>query len=407
MATAMQPNASPPCWPPALEEPKPMLPTSRILVLSPSNLATDPRVRRQLRLLQGSCRLTAAGEADPQMAGVEFVPLATRRKSIRQRLLRIARLSTRQFSRYYDHLEFVRSARRSLAGREFDLILANDAESWPLGIELRRRGRVLFDAHEYTPREFEHAWWWRVLYQRYKTDLCRRFLGRADGMLTVCPGIAEEYARVFGVHPVVVRNVPMAADLVPSPVVGTKVRMIHHGGALPGRKIENMISLLDHLDDRFSLDLMLVPSDPRYVDRLRRKAANQPRVRFLDPVAMPQIAAIINGYDIGVYLLEPNSFNNLHSLPNKFFEFIQARLGVAIGPSPEMARIVREHDCGLVSDSFRPKALAAALQAVTPAQVAAWKQNAHRAARRLSWETESRVLREEIDRLMALGACVE
>lgn len=377
----------------------------RILVFSPSNLATDPRVHRQLELLQGSCTLTAAGLVDPGLAGVEFVPLTSRRKTWPRRFLAGSHLLARQFTKYYADLGFIRSARSTLSGREFDVIIANDAESWPLGLELRRRGRVLFDAHEYAPREFEHAWWWRVLYQPYKTDLCHRFLGHADGMLTVCPGIADEYARVFGVRPVVVMNVPMAARLSPAPATAGRVRMIHHGGAIPARKIENMIRMLDYLDERFTLDLMLVPSDPRYVDQLRRLASNRRRVRFINPVPMPQIAATINRYDLGVYLLEPNSFNNLHALPNKFFEFIQARLGVAIGPSPEMARIVRAHACGVVAESFRPEALAAMLRAITPGQIASWKEHAHRAADRLCWEEESHVLRREIDRLLALGPC--
>lgn len=377
----------------------------RILVFSPSNLATDPRVNRQLRLLQTHSRLTAAGYVDPQLAGVEFVPLATERRTVTTRGQRLLRLLARRYAGHYASLAFVRSARAALSGREFDLIIANDAESWPVCLELRGRGRVLIDAHEYTPREFEHAWWWRVFYQGYKTDLCRRCLPQSDGMLTVCPGIADEYSRVFGIRPVVVMNVPSGAALLPSPVPPDRVRMIHHGGANAARKIENMIRMMDYLDERFTLDLMLLPIDSPYVRKLRQLASSRPRVRFLAPVPMPGIARAINHYDLGVYLLEPNSFNNRHALPNKFFEFIQARLGIAIGPSPEMARIVHEHDLGIVAPGFEPHALADALRAVTPAQISTWKHNAHRTAPRLSWENESAVLRAEIDRLLALKPC--
>ena len=48
-------------------------------------------------------------------------------------------------------------------------------------------------------------------------------------------------------------------------------------------------------------------------------------------------------------------------MPNKFFEYIQARIVPAIGPSPEMARIAREWDCGIVADDYTPEALAAAI----------------------------------------------
>jgi len=41
---------------------------------------------------------------------------------------------------------------------------------------------------------------------------------------------------------------------------------------------------------------------------------------------------------------------NLHALSDKLFEFIQACLADAIGPSPEMARIIHEDSCGIVAD---------------------------------------------------------
>jgi hypothetical protein len=377
-----------------------------ILVLSFSNLTTDPRVQRQLRMLQSEFRVTAAGYADPQLKGVEFVPLPARRKHLGDRALAAARLKLGRFEEYYWAIDSAQAALAALRGRAFDLIIANDASSWPLAVALRGRARLLFDAHEYAPREFEDLLWWRIFHQPYKTWLCRKYLSRADGTLTVCPGIAEEYEKIFGVRPELVRNVPPQQPLSPSPTDPRRVRMIHHGGATASRKIENMIRMLDQLDpERFSLDLILVPSEPRYFQHLQTLARGRSNVRFLPPVPMREIPACINRYDVGLYLLEPNSFNNLHALPNKFFEFIQARLAVAIGPSPEMARLVREHDCGLVADDFSPAALSAALRPITAAQIDAWKQNSHRAADTLCWERESATLRREIDRLLALGPC--
>jgi len=143
-----------------------------------------------------------------------------------------------------------------------------------------------------------------------------------------------------------------------------------------------------HLDARFRLDLMLVADGglQGYLEKLRGMAESDSRIRFLPPVPMQEVVRFSSQYDIGLYLLEPNSFNHLHALPNKFFEFIQARLAVAIGPLPEMARIVRQYDCGVVSSDFAPKSLAERLMALDHAKINYYKSQSHKAARELCAE---------------------
>jgi hypothetical protein len=99
---------------------------------------------------------------------------------------------------------------------------------------------------------------------------------------------------------------------------------------------------------------------------------------------------------LGVYLLPFSNFNNMHALPNKFFEFVQGRLGIAIGPSPEMAHLVTKHGLGLVAADFSPATLAGMLNGLTADQVRQFKSNADRAAHALS----SQVSGEELLRLM-------
>ena len=46
------------------------------------------------------------------------------------------------------------------------------------------------------------------------------------------------------------------------------------------------------------------------------------------------------------------------NIPNKFFEFIQARLALAIGPSLEIKEIVKKYQIGVIAKSFLAKDLA-------------------------------------------------
>jgi len=115
---------------------------------------------------------------------------------------------------------------------------------------------------------------------------------------------------------------------------------------------------------------------------------------------MRELSQRLNQYDIGMDLLPPNSLNNRFTLPNKFFEFIQARLAVAIGPSPEMAKIVNQYGCGVVSGDFSPESLARELSALTSRRIDGLKLRSHEAAKDLCFERSAEILFAEIDRLL-------
>jgi hypothetical protein len=195
-------------------------------------------------------------------------------------------------------------------------------------------------------------------------------------------------------------NAPSYQHLEPTPVSVEIVRMIHHGAAIPSRKLELMIEMMQFLDSRFHLDLMLVSSDQNYLNHIRSLAAGEARIRFIEPVAMLDIPHFTNGYDIGVFLLPPVNFNYAYALPNKFFEFVQARLAVAIGPSPEMARLVELYGVGVVAEDFTPRSLAVRLNELTAQDITKFKLASHVAARELCFSKSSELLLGEVRRLL-------
>jgi hypothetical protein len=358
---------------------------------------------RQVSLLGVNHTLTVVGygPGPDAAAGLVYKEVARAPSRIFRKCLMAGRLLLGAASSVYWRQPTVLRAKRLLDGEDFDLVLANDLTALPLALRVSGGAPVFFDAHEYSPREFEDKLQWRLLFGRYCDSLCRRYLPQASGMVTVCRGIADEYARNYNVRVGVVHNAPDYHELHPSPVSGHRIRLIHHGAAIRSRNLECMIEMMKHLDQRFTLDLMLVGTDPSYLAKLHRLAGSNRRISFVEPVPMSEICQRINEYDIGVFLLPPVNFNYRHALPNKFFEFIQARLGVAIGPSPEMAALLARYGCGVVADSFQPAALAAALQGLTETKVKALKWASHRAAHELNFEQEGKLLLKEVDRLLA------
>jgi hypothetical protein len=162
-----------------------------------------------------------------------------------------------------------------------------------------------------------------------------------------------------------------------------------------------MIEMMDFLDERFSLDMMLIVSGGAYWDKIVSMAGSRKNVKIIPPLRMEEIVPFTNQYDIGLYLCPPTSFNQKYTLPNKFFEFIQARLAVAIGPSIEMKKIVAQYDCGVVSDDFDPRSLAAKLSSLSADKIFHYKQQSHQAASVLCSEVNRKKIQSLFHDLLA------
>jgi hypothetical protein len=136
--------------------------------------------------------------------------------------------------------------------------------------------------------------------------------------------------------------------------------------------------------------------DKVYHNQLIEMAKSYPNVRFVEPVPFKDIIPTLNKFDFGIYILPPTSFNNAIALPNKIFEFIQAKLAIAIGPSPEMSRVVKTHDLGVISADFTAQSLAEEIKKLSKDDIFAFKQHARTAAPQISAEHYSKLFLEYI-----------
>lgn len=377
----------------------------KILVLAFSDLRHDARIARQIDFLKKDYSVTVICKETNGSPGFEaiigqHVKLSLWRKAVVGTLL-MARMYAVAHRVLYDYSE----VKRKLGTRAFDLVIANDIESLPFAFDYAP-AKVLFDAHEYAPRHFEDKRMWRIFFQPMNIFLCKKYIPRTAAMTTVGAALAEEYEKNFGVKPLVINNASAYVDIKPTAVQRDKVRMIHHGGANPSRQLEIMIDAVDKLDERFTLDLMLITptvankKTRAYLDQLKERASKSRGVRILPPVRSSEIVVAINNYDVGVFLIPPVNFNYANTLPNKLFDFIQARLAIAIGPTPEMAAIVNKYALGMVSKEFTSDSLAAELRKLTPDALTRYKQQTEAAARELNAEVNQKLMLGLLNRII-------
>ena len=286
----------------------------------------------------------------------------------------------------------------TLKTQGFAVILVEDLSLLPLALRYGMGAKIIFDAREFYPAEYEGNWLWALRHKPIQISLCKKYLRRVDTIITVSEGLRARYMQDFGVESTVLRSTPKYHSLPVHHADKNSIKMVHHGLAARDRKLENMVDLFKNLDERFSLDFYLVGNDS-YVQELQHRAALYPKIRFHAPLPFHDIIPALNRYDIGLFLLEPTGFNGLHALPNKLFEFIQARLMVAVGPSPDMADVVRNHGVGVVANTFEPDNLAGLLNALSAEDISLFKQRSDQAARILCAEQEGKILAQIVQRL--------
>jgi hypothetical protein len=374
----------------------------RILCISFSPISRDARVLRQLDVLSSHGSVTTLGYGAAPAAAIEHLRVADDLPSLPQTPVGVLQLAMRMLRRSEMSSPALKEGLALLEGRRFDLVVANEARALPLAHRVAQGAPVWADMHEWAPEERSHVLSWRWLVRPLMDHVCRRYLPPSDAVTTVCDTLADMYRDTYAVPCEVVRNARPWVDLQPSTPTPGVIRLAHSGGAVPGRNIEALIDATRRLD-HITLDLILVPANDggKYLRSLRARAADSDRIRFHDAVTPDELPAALNPYDMGVYCLPPANINMEFALPNKLFDFLQARLGMVVGPSPEMGRFVREHELGVVADGFDLDSFTAALAALTPASVLAAKQSAHARAVDLSSDSDTAVANGIVTRLLA------
>lgn len=367
----------------------------RVCILVFSDIVHDGRVLREVEYARRyyEVDVLAHGQWNPP-DGVRFFPLPRTTWSaspVSVALLLAGNRTSRAWEKYYwqrreywDALDLLRNGR-------YDLIHANDLDTLPVAVKAAEGSntRVLYDAHEYSLDAGGESW--RVLMRSpFHKYLLKTYGPKISAMITVADGIRNLYRSHFQFDSKVIMNAPYYREHEFRPVHPSHINLVHHGGAIPGRNIQDFISMMPMLDDRFHLQLMLVPVYRSYhatLQHLAEKVAPD-RIHFLTPVTPNQITDVVNRFDIGIPLMRVNKLSFFNALPNKFFEYIMAGVAIAVSPLPEMERIVKEHKIGVISPGQSIDSMVKMLNGLSPDQINEFKRNSLSLAKTLNGDVE-------------------
>ncbi|MCA0421561.1 MAG: glycosyltransferase [Proteobacteria bacterium] len=287
-----------------------------------------------------------------------------------------------------------------------DIWLANDWTVLPIAQKLASEQGVpyAYDTHELAVDEYAERWRWRILQRPVIAALEKG--GIAGAVVTSCvsQGIADRLHELYNLpnKPLLIRNMPQYGVHTFRPC-GGMVEVLYHGVVSPGRGLEACIESVMFWRPEFRLTIR-GPASETYRESLAgvaRRFGVIERVILAPPVPMTDLVHEASRFDVGLFALPGHSKQNVHVLPNKFFEYTMAGLALCVSDLPEMTALLRQHDLGRSIPDVTPQAIAAAINGFDRASIDFHKRHALEAAKLLNWEAEADRLFAAIEQVVA------
>lgn len=296
-----------------------------------------------------------------------------------------------------------------LKNNDYDLIICENLTVIYLAFLIKsRKTKLMLDLREFYVNQYSddfHGHFIKKYYYdskiKYLNYLITEFASKCDKLITVSPGLQDNYKSIFNLETDLIMSLPDYSENKSKQLNSNeKIKIVHHGGAKESRKIELMIELMDYLDDRFVLDLYLIKYHSSYYQELKNLAKKSGKVNIYKEIELEKINETLINYDIGLIIFEPTTFNLEYSLPNKLFEFIQAGLLLVSYPLPNIKSIIDNYNVGFVSDNYNLKEIAELLNSLTIEDINKYKLNSQEASKDLNIEQNNIKLKKIINELI-------
>lgn len=269
-----------------------------------------------------------------------------------------------------------------------DLYLANDLDTLLANyLASKFKKRVLvYDSHEYFTEVPELQK--RPLVKSIWEKLENWMLPHIKYVYTVSDSIANVYNKKYFPHFRVIRNLPYYQN---NESVERENFIIYQGALNMGRGLEELIAAMP----KINANLKIVGSGD--IEEQLKKLTNQlqleNKVQFLGRKSPEDLKAITKKAVLGVSLELTLGLNYTYALPNKLFDYIQARVPVLVSNLAEMKKIVNQYQVGRVLNQHNSDKIAEQINEMLVSDFYQdWVNNCDMAAKDLNWENERKKL---------------
>jgi len=276
------------------------------------------------------------------------------------------------------------------------ILLANDLDSLlPFYLISKiKKLPLVFDSHEiYSELP--------SLYNRPKTKkvwkvLEKFLLPKIKYFYTVSDGYANWFKKEYNVNPSVIRNVPNRIKFnenqdfiffqLPENSNNEKI-LLYQGAINISRGIDKMIEAFTSINNCQFWIAGDGPKKQEY-EQLVKDLNLTDRIHFLGSIPPKTLKTITPLAEVGMSLEEDLGLSYRYALPNKLFDFVQAKVPVLATNLPEIKQTVLDYKIGKVIDNHTPQHLAIKLQEMLAEGKISYQESLAIAAKELCWENE-------------------
>jgi glycosyltransferase involved in cell wall biosynthesis len=256
-------------------------------------------------------------------------------------------------------------------------------------VSFMRRKKRVYDAHE--------------LFTEMKEVITRPSLKKAwigiekfavpkfKNGYAVSYSIAEEFKKRYGIEYAVIRSLPYKKTVSQTSEQTEKI-LLYQGAVNEARGLENLITAMKNIHA-----VLLIYGDGNILNAIKSliKSNSLEKKVLLKGKALPEELDLItpNAY-IGINLVEPQGLNQLYSLANKFFDYIQAIIPQLTMNFPEYKKVNDEYEVAVLINKVTVNEIASALNLLLNDGVLyeRLKKNCEAAKDVFTWQKEEKQL---------------
>lgn len=279
----------------------------------------------------------------------------------------------------------------------------------------KKRPKLVYDSHEFEigrigKRNRVETW--------FMMHLEKFLMERCAFSIMVNDSIADEVQKIHNLEkrPIVVRSTPCYWDLTTEEISKQRAQMckelnmpqntflvMYHGAVVPSRGAESMLQAIVDMPDVAAV--ILGNGAESYIKQLKRLTEELgivDRVLFKKAVPLDELSRFVAAVNAGVIAAPAACRSYYFGLPNKLFENIQALTPIIASDFPELRRIVKGYEIGLLVDPFQISQITEAIKKMKTDALfyQTCKKNLHTAKEELCWENEKEVLKKAYEEVL-------